>query len=606
MVKEATRHGTTASKSRPAAPTPAYGAMPSTEGMNFFRCDPTLEIILRRLLPAADYERAAPHLDALGALAGDELGRLAHVANAHPPVLVPYNARGERGDEVRFHPAYHEMERIGFERFGLAAMSHRDGVLGWPGRVPHVVKYALGYLFVHAEFGLMCPISVTDSTSRILRFFGDRGLQDRYLPGLTALRLEELTKGSQWITEKNGGSDVGAAETVARGQAGSWRLYGDKWFCSVAEAELPLVLARPEGAPPGTRGLGMFLVPRRLDDGSPNAYRINRLKDKLGSRSMATGEVTFAGAVAYPVGALEHGFRQMAEMINVSRLSNAMRAAALMRRSSLEALTHARGRVAFGRPLTDLPLLRETLVELLTEAEAAAAAIFHAAVVLDRADAGSATDKTLIRVLTPLLKFQLCKRARWSTGEAMEVRGGNGYVEEWVNARLVRDAYLGSIWEGATNVVMLDVGRALTRDHAGDVFFADLDRRLAGVRDRSVARLAGVVHTLAEETRGQAVRLEHLEGAARDLLTARVAARMAHLQAASTLLDDADFHAGGGGGYRKLLLVGRYLLNSVFPAAGYFAPQGTDDAEFDALVDWQVLPSGAADALVARCEQELV
>ena len=584
---------------------PAYGAMPSTEGMSFFRCDPSLEVSLRRLLPAADYERAAPHLEELGALAGGELDRLAQVANAHPPVLVHYDARGERIDEVHFHPAYHEMERIGFGRFGLAAMSHRDGVLGWPGRAPHVLKYALGYLFTHAEFGLMCPISVTDSTSRMLRFFGDRELQDRYLPGLTAQRLEDLTKGTQWITEKNGGSDVGAAETEARYQDGAWRLYGDKWFCSVADGDLPLTLARPEGAPPGTKGLGMFLVPRRLEDGSRNAYRINRLKDKLGSRSMATGEVTFEGAVAYPVGPLEHGFRQMAEMINVSRLSNAMRAAALMRRSYIEALVHARGRVAFGRPLTELPLLRETLVDLLVDAETAAAAVFHAGAVLDRADAGSATDKTLIRVLTPLLKFQLCKRARWSTGEAMEVRGGNGYVEEWVNARLLRDSYLGSIWEGSTNVVMLDVGRALARDGAGVPFFDDLDRRMADIRDRSVARLAAVVCGLAAQVRAQADRLAGLEGGARDLLTARVAARMAHLQAASTLLDEADFHAAEGGGYRKVVLASRYLLTNLAPGAGYFDPYVTGDDEFTALADWQVLSSGAADAWVARCEREL-
>jgi acyl-CoA dehydrogenase len=580
----------------------SYGAMPTTDGMNFYSCDPSLETTLRRLLSPEDYDRAQPHLDELGELAGGRLGRLATVANANPPILVPFDAAGRRVDEIRFHPAYEEMEQIGFGRFGLAAMSHRDGVLGWPERVPHVVKYALGYLFTHAEFGLMCPISVTDSTSRMLRLFGDSEIQTRYLPSLTATDMRELKKGSQWVTEKSGGSDVGASETVARYDGGAWRLYGDKWFCSVADGEYPLTLARPEGAPAGTRGLAMFLVPHHLDDGSLNAYRINRLKDKLGTRSMASGEVTLDGATAYPVGPLENGFRQMAEMINVSRLSNAMRAAALMRRSYLEALTHARGRMAFGRPLSDLPLLRETLVDLLVDAEAGAAAVFHAGAVLDRADAGSTQDKALIRLLTPLTKFQICKRARWSAGEAMEVRGGNGYIEEWVNARLVRDSYLGSIWEGSTNVVMLDVGRALSRERAGDPFFSDIDRRMDAVADPAVARLAGVVRTLAADVRRHAARLDALTGAARDLLTGRVAVRMAHVQAASTLIDEAAYAATHGLGYGRLVIAARYLLANIDHGAAYFDPVETDDDLFRALVDWEILPPEAAAALVARCE----
>jgi alkylation response protein AidB-like acyl-CoA dehydrogenase len=448
----------------------------------------------------------------------------------------------------------------------------------------------------------MCPISVTDSTSRMLRHYGDPDLQARCLPGLTSLDMAALKKGSQWVTEKAGGSDVGAAETVARHEGGQWRIYGDKWFCSVADGEYPLTLARPEGAPAGTKGLAMFLVPHHLDDGSLNRYRINRLKDKLGTRSMASGEVTFDGALAYPIGPLDQGFHQMAEMINVSRLSNAMRAAAIMRRSYLEALAHARGRMAFGRPLTGLPLLRESLVEMLVDVEAGLATVMHAGAVLDRADCGSAADTALIRVLTPLAKFQLCKRARWTAGEAMEVRGGNGYIEEWVNARLVRDAYLGSIWEGSTNIVMLDVGRAFTRTGARDPFFDDLDRRMVAITDRAVARLAGVVRSLAAEARRQAVRLETLTGAARDLLTARVAVRSAHLQAVSTLLEDAAFHAATGGGYRKLIIAARYLLANALAAGDFFDPIITDDDEFRALAEWEIVPSGAADTLVARCE----
>ncbi|HEX2440532.1 MAG TPA: acyl-CoA dehydrogenase family protein [Methylomirabilota bacterium] len=296
---------------------PADG-MPTTRGTNFFLADPNLAFVCTTVMADDDLARARPHLVAMGAVAGDELDALAAVADRNPPVLRSYDETGRRIDEVVRHPAYQARERIAFERFGLAAMSHRSGVLGWPGRVPHVVKYALSYLFAQAEFGLLCPVSLTDSTARMLGRFASDELKARYLPLLTATDYETLWQGSQWMTEKTGGSDVGAATTTARrDDDGTWRLTGDKWFCSAANAGAALTLARPEGAPAGTRGLAMFLVPRVLPDGSRNTFTLNRLKDKLGSRSMPTAEVTFHGAVAYPVGDVERGFGQMMEMVNV-------------------------------------------------------------------------------------------------------------------------------------------------------------------------------------------------------------------------------------------------------------------------------------------------
>ena len=226
----------------------------------------------------------------------------------------------------------------------------------------------------------------------------------------------------------------------------------------------------------------MFLVPKVLPDGTRNALTLNRLKDKFGSRSMASAEVTYAGAVAYPVGDLARGFKQMMEMVNVSRLSNAMRSAALMRRALHEALTHARARVAFGRPLAELPLLRAQLVQMVVDTEAAASVVLHGASTLDRWDAGAAEARALFRITTPLAKYWITQHARLVTAEAMNVRGGNGYIEEWVNARLVRDSYLGAIWEGASNVVALDVQRAILREAAHEpllAFAADRLRRVS-------------------------------------------------------------------------------------------------------------------------------
>ena len=215
------------------------------------------------------------------------------------PTLSVRSRTGLDESRIDKHPAYVEMERLGFAEFGLAALSHRGGVLGWPQAMPPAAKYALTYLFVQAEFGLCCPISMTDSLARTLRKFGEPALVERFLPMLTSLDFDELHQGAMFMTEQGAGSDVGATTTQATLQAdGSWQLTGDKWFCSNADAGLAMVLARSEDAP-GLKGISLFLLPRELPDGTHNRYRILRLKDKLGTRSMASGEIRLEGAQAY-------------------------------------------------------------------------------------------------------------------------------------------------------------------------------------------------------------------------------------------------------------------------------------------------------------------
>ena len=275
-------------------------------------------------------------------------------------------------------------------------------------------------------------------------------------------------------------------------EAGGWRLFGDKWFCSNPDAALAMVLARVDGAAAGIKGVSLFLLPRVLPDGRANAYRIVRLKDKLGTRSMASGEVRLEGATAYLVGEPGAGMRQMADMVNNSRLSNGVRAAGLMRRAVTEALYVARNREAFGTRLIDMPLMRRQLAKMAMRAEQARTMMFQAADALRRADAGEAGAYSLLRVLTPLIKFRACRDARGVTGDAMEVRGGCGYIEEWPDARLLRDAHLGSIWEGTSNIVAADVLRADRREGSLDVLrahVAGLDATVLPLLDRAVALL---------------------------------------------------------------------------------------------------------------------
>ncbi|MFB7997926.1 acyl-CoA dehydrogenase family protein [Streptomyces sp. NPDC056002] len=438
--------------------------------MNYADRDPALRPFLDRVLSADDRARVEPLLTELGALAAGDLDRQAALADAHPPRLVQYAPGGERVDEIAYHPAHDRAAAIAYEEFGLAAMSHRPGVHGWPSKVPHTVKYALSYLYVQSEFGMACPLSMTDSAARVLRLFDP----ERYAAEIAALSStdpELRATGAMFMTEKQGGTDVGLTETVATDQGTHWTLTGKKWFASNPGADVILTLARVPGQGEGTRGLGMFLVPRLRPDGTRNAIRIDRLKDKLGSKSIASGEVTLEEAYATPVGRLADGFRQMAEMLNVSRLSNAMRATALMRRAVRESVDHTRVRHVFGKPLFEQPLMRATLLPMIIDTEGALALVLEAAARLTAADEEAARGeegvaRALVRVLTPLAKHTLCKRARSVTGEAMEIRGGNGYIEDWVNPRLVRDAHLGSIWEGSSNVIALDVLRCMRRQGA--------------------------------------------------------------------------------------------------------------------------------------------
>jgi acyl-CoA dehydrogenase len=465
---------------------------PDCAGQNFYAIDRGLRDLVRLYLQPDDFRRLEPHFDRLGVLAGGRLDELARVADKHPPVLNARDRFGRDEDWVDYHSSYREMEQIAFGDFQFHAMSHRAGTLGMDRPLPAVAKYALQYLFVQAEFGLMCPISVTDTSIHLIRKFASAKLKDYLLPKMLSGDVATMWKGTQFMTERSGGSDVGAIETTARCEDGEWRLHGDKWFCSHADADVALLLARPEGAPAGTKGLALFALPRRLKDGRRNAYRIVRLKDKLGTRSMASGEILLEGAVAYLVGDAERGFKQMMEQVNLSRLSHGVRASAMMRRCVNEALVCARSRVAFGNTIIEYPLLRRQLLKIVVPTEQALSIFLFTANAMDRANAGSKEAESFLRILTPLLKFRACRDNIPVATGAMEVRGGNGYIEEWVHARLIRDAHIGVLWEGTSNINALDiVTRAVGKSRAHRTLEAALKELLdeamlipAGFRDR--------------------------------------------------------------------------------------------------------------------------
>jgi alkylation response protein AidB-like acyl-CoA dehydrogenase len=444
----------------------AHGAhyiAPDIHGQNFWAIDRQFQDLLSLYMEPALLGQMTPHFDRLGALAGNRLDELAQIADKHPPVLNPRDKFGRDEDWIDYHPSYREMEKIAFDEFGMHAMSHRAGVLGLKTPAHPLVKYGITYLFVQAEFGLMCPVSVSDTSNFIIKRFGSDALKKMLLDRLLSQDPATMLKGTQFMTEKAGGSDVGAIETEAErvgvGADGveRWRLYGQKWFCSHADADVAVMLARPRGAAPGTAGLGMFALPRRLEDGSRNSYRIVRLKDKLGTKSMASGEIVLDGATAYLVGDVTRGFKQMMEQVNLSRLSHGVRAAAMMRRCLNEALAAARGRRAFGKAIAEYPLLRRQLMKIMLPTEQALSMFAFSADAMGRAQAGDKEAENLLRILTPVYKFRACRDNIPVASQALEVRGGIGYIEEWVTARLVRDAQIGTLWEGTSNINALDV-----------------------------------------------------------------------------------------------------------------------------------------------------
>jgi len=561
---------------------------------------------MRQSLSTEDFERAQGILSRMGEVASQRMDELAQVANRQGPVLIQYDKRGQRIDRVVFHPAYHELERIAYEDFAIAACTHREGALGWPGKVPQQVKFALGYLGMQAEAGVFCPVSMTDALARVLECHASEPFRRRFLPALTAMKMDELKHGAMFLTEKQGGSDVGLTATIARPRPGEnfaddtlqpqWELWGDKWFCSNVSADLILTLARPEGAPAGTRGLGLFLVPRMLDDGTRNAYTINRLKDKLGTRSLATGEVTLHGAQAYLVGHLGRGFVQMTEMINLTRIWAAFGSLAAMRRSFLEALAYTRERVAFGRPLAEHPLMRRQLVDLLIEVEGCAALAFETVAVLERVDRhGVEEDRRLLRILTPLSKYYIPKRGEYVTIEALEMLGGNGYIEEWANPRLLRDAIVNVVWEGSSNVIVLDVARAMAREGVDAALFAMLKNRLQALQNAVVVPVAQEVLTQIHHVSERVRSLPTLNEESAQLPLRGLVERMAQLTIITLLLEHAEFEllrGPHGTGKRKWLVALLYLRRHVLVHPDGWAADNDPTVlnHFDALVNWEAVP----------------
>lgn len=425
---------------------------------NEYDNDRVLRSILHRILPPDTLTEIKGELREMGALAGGELYRFQLADRLNEPRLTRWSAWGERIDRIEATPLWQEAERIA-ARNGIVAAAYEQV----HGRYSRLHQFALAYLFTPSTDLYSCPLAMTDGAARTLRESGTPRQLDRAVPRLITRDPELFWTSGQWMTEAIGGSDVGGTETIARQEEGAWRLYGLKWFTSAAASQMALALARPEGAPAGSRGLTLFYVETRDTAGRLQGIRIRRLKDKLGTRKLPTAELELDGTPASPVGGFGAGIRTIAPLLNLTRTWNAVSACAYMRRGIALARSYAQVRSAFGKRLHELPLHLATLADLQAEFEGAMHLTFRLVELLGREEAGAATDeqRRLLRLLTPIAKLLTARQAVAVTSECLEAHGGPGYIEDTGLPMLLRDSQVLTIWEGTTNVLSLDLLRAL-------------------------------------------------------------------------------------------------------------------------------------------------
>lgn len=407
------------------------------------------------------YDAAESELAEMGLIAvGPETLDLAARAEREPPRHIPYSTWGRRIDEIVVSPAYLELGRIGIQA-GVTALPYEDTPFG---ELARVVWGALVMLWGPSSALYSCPVAMTDGAARTLLVHGDVHHLD-VVSHLTTRDPDEAWTSGQWMTETTGGSDISGTETVARlGDDGSWRLYGRKWFTSATTSEVALTLARPDGAPRGSRGLALWLVRRRNENGASNGILVRRLKDKLGTRAMPTAELELEGMLADPIGDPVDGggVRRIATMLNLTRIHNALGSAGALARGLAWARAYARVRRVGGRVLAELPVHQATLSDLAVDYAASVALALRSCELAGRVEHGTvAGDETdVLRALTPIAKLATARWAVAGVTESMEAIGGVGYCEDSTIPALVRDAHVMPIWEGTTNVLSLDVLRA--------------------------------------------------------------------------------------------------------------------------------------------------
>ncbi|AOM83815.1 acyl-CoA dehydrogenase family protein [Salisediminibacterium beveridgei] len=473
--------------------------------MNFFEQDALLQQLLEDRLNPAFFRFATKELSELGRACAEEIDeRAAHTDRAGEPQLLKYDKYGNEVSEVWTNEGYRDTVKQVYN-MGIAAYRHKTiPELNREGN--YLYSYAQGYLVSQSEIGFYCPVTLTMATAYLLDRYGSERLKENYLPHVLATGETELYEGATFLTERQGGSDVGAIDTYALHVAtpdkktgeSHYRLYGEKYFASNAGmAEVMMVLARTPGAPSGTKGLSLFLVPLH-HEGEKNRLSIRRLKDKLGVRAVPSAEVEFDGACGYLVGEKERGIYYMMEALNLSRVCNTVASLGIMKRAWHESYYYALERDAFGQRLMEFPMIQDSLVQMKVKHDAEFIATFDLIERFDRWYEGQANDKdeALMRLLIALLKSESADQSIHFAHEGIEMHGGNGYIEDFVTPRLLRDAQVLTVWEGTRNILGLEVIRLVRKYAIHDEFLRLCTAKMAEIPEDMTQRIH--LHDAAE------------------------------------------------------------------------------------------------------------
>jgi acyl-CoA dehydrogenase len=559
-------------------------APPAVRGLNLFIRDRDL---IRRLAQRSPdlLPRFGDRLAEFGAWVGETVEAQADYTSRHaPPRLETHDGQGRPTGRVVLNAEYRACHAEAYRR-GIIGLAFGSEV-GGPDRAPHLLSFVMGGVLSQADVSLHCPVTLTGAVAWVLDRLAPDAVRTDWLPQLARMDGQALTGGT-WATELHGGTDVGATTTVAEPDGSAWRLTGLKWFTSNAGAGVALATARPRGAPEGARGLGCYLVPSTLPDGTPNRLQVRRLKDKIGTRGLATGETVLDGAWALEVAPPPHGLKAMLEALEYSRVHNAFGAAGLHRRALLESLAWTSHRTVGGTLLRATPMMRDALLDLAATQEAAAALAFEAAEAFEAPGEDPAVEGWR-RTVVALAKYWTAEQATAAAARAVEIVGGNGYTEEWPTARLYRDALVTAVWEGPANVQALEFLRAAIGKLPGDQAFLD---RVSGILDAAPAALAGIAARLRPTFESCRAGFAHLRARPED--GPRLARKLLHpaaeLLAAGLMLEEAaaDLAAGDR---RKALMASRFA-GRLDPVAGLDLAEDPLHAVFDDAIGYGVCPA---------------
>ncbi|RDY70409.1 isovaleryl-CoA dehydrogenase [Halobacillus trueperi] len=465
--------------------------------MNFYERDVNLQDLLKEVWDESFYQWADDRLRFFGGKCAKEIDeRAVHTDREGQPKLIKYDKMGNDISEVWLNEGYKKTIEETYGE-GIVGYLHKDiPELGQKG--DYMYSYAQGYLLSQAEPGFYCPVTLTMATAYLIDHYADEELKAKYLPHVLSTGDVELYEGATFLTERQGGSDVGANEVKAIKEGDHYRIHGEKYFSSNAGAcGVAMVLARVEDAPTGTKGLSLFLVPWRNEDGDLNGIQIRRLKDKLGVRAVPSAEVEFTGAKAFMVGEAERGFYYMMDALNLSRVCNAVASIGIMRRSLTEAQDYATKRNAFGQALIQYPMVKDTLVSMTVKQEVETRAVFDLIQAFEKVarkpEEARIEEHILNRVRIAIIKKETAEQAVHFTHEAIEMHGGNGYIEDFVTPRLLRDAQVLTVWEGTANILGLEVLKLFNKYQGHELFVQHVQERLEKVTNK------GKEYTLVKE-----------------------------------------------------------------------------------------------------------